>query len=426
MDIAMITIGSRGDVQPFLALGQALRRRGHRLRVATFPRFQEDVEKHGFSFSPIHGDEDRMMRLLIGDGVSGMAYIDGLTRLLNQNKREILDDVYGVCKGADLILYSFLGSLAYHAAESLKIPCMRVNFWPADRTGGNPMPGMPALPLGGWYNRLTYSLSDIGFSIFTSQEFNGWRAEMGLPKWRGRSYHTLFGRPVEALYAYSGVLAPKPKEWGEHLHLTGFWFLKERADAPADEGLFRFLESGDPPIYIGFGSMVGGSFAELQDIVLESLKNTGQRAVLSSGWRKFDAEQLPPNVYGVDSVPHDWLFPRVRAVVHHGGAGTTAAGLRAGKPTLIVYFGGDQRFWGDRVCRAGAGPRPVARKGLTAKRLTRALELLEDARLQQNAAQIARRLSQEDGCENACDIIEANMTRFVASCESEHRMNRFG
>lgn len=411
MDIAAITIGSRGDVQPFLALGQALSGRGHRLRIATFPRFQADVEKRGFSFFSIHGDEDRMMKLLIGEGVSGMAYIDGLTVLLNQNKRQILDDVYAACRGADLILCTFLGSLAYHAAENLKIPCMRVNFWPADRTGDNPMPGMPALPLGGWYNRLTYDLSEIGFSIFTNQELNGWRAGLGLPKWGGRSYRTLSGRPVEALYAYSEVLAPRPKEWGAHLHLTGFWFLEEQADPPVEEGLLRFLESGEPPLSIGFGSMVGGSFAELQEIVLESLKNTGQRAVLSSGWRKFDKAKLPPNVYGVEAVPHGWLFPRVKAVVHHGGAGTTAAGLRAGKPALVVYFGGDQRFWGDRVRRSGAGPRPVARKGLTVERLTRALELLEDARLQQNAREIAKRLSMENGCENACDIIEAYMSR---------------
>ena len=412
MDIAMIAIGSRGDVQPFLALGQALRRRRHRVRIATFPRFREDVEKRGFPFSPIHGDEDLMMKLLIGEGVSGMAYIDGLTALLDQNKEEILDDVYSACKGADFILYTFLGSLAYHAAESLKVPCMRVNFWPADRTGNNPIPGMPALPLGRWYNRLTYDLSGAGFSIFTNQELNGWRAELGLPTWGGRSYRTLSGRPVEALYAYSEALVPKPKEWGEHLHLTGFWFLKERAAAPADQGLLRFLEKGDPPIYIGFGSMVGGSFAELQEIVLKSLKNTGQRAVLSSGWRKFDAARLPPNVYGAEAIPHDWLFPRVRAVVHHGGAGTTAAGLRAGRPTLIVYFGGDQQFWGDRVYRAGAGPRPIARRGLTVKRLTRALELLEDGQLQQNAARIAKKLSMENGCENACDAIEAYMNRF--------------
>jgi Glycosyl transferases, related to UDP-glucuronosyltransferase len=350
-----------------------------------------------------------MMKLLIGDGVSGRAYMNGLTMLLNQNRMKILDDVYGACIGADLILYTFLGSLAYHAAESLKIPCMRVNFWPADRTGDNPIPGMPALPLGGWYNRLTYDLSGMGFSIFTKQELNSWRAELGLPKWAGRSYRTLFGRPVEALYAYSGCLAPKPKEWGEHLHLTGFWPLEERTDAPVEEGLLRFLESGDPPIYIGFGSMVGGSFAELQKIVLESLKSTGQRAVLSSGWRKFDAMEFPPNVYPVDYVPHEWLFPRVKAVVHHGGAGTTAAGLRAGKPTLVVYFGGDQRFWGERVFRAGAGPKPIARKGLTVKRLSRALVLLKDVQLQRNAAQIAKQLAMENGCKNACDIIEAHM-----------------
>ena len=409
MKITVVTIGSRGDLQPILALGKMLCSRGHRLRIAAFPRFREDVERRGFSFSPIHGDEDQMMKLLIGEGVSGFAYMKGLTLLLNQNKEEILGDVCRACKGADLVLYTFLGSLAYHVAESLKIPCMRVNFWPADRTGDNPMPGMPVLPLGRWYNRLTYFLSGAGFSMFTKQELDAWRAGMGLPSWGKRSYRELSGRPVEALYAYSGSLAPRPREWGEHLHVTGFWFSEEPAEAPAAEGLLRFLENGEPPLYIGFGSMVGGSFAELQEIVLESLRRTGQRAVLCSGWRSFDPAKLPPNVCHVDYVPHDWLFPRVKAVVHHGGAGTTAAGLRAGKPTLVVYFGGDQRFWGDRVYRIGAGPKPVARKGLTAQKLSRRLLLLEGGELRNGASRVAAQLCAENGCETACGLIEKFM-----------------
>ncbi len=406
MNVVAVTIGSTGDIQPFLALGCVLSKAGHKLTIVTFPRFQALIEKRGFSFAPIHGDEDLMMKLLIGDGVTGMAYMKGLSALLNKNKDEILDDVYNACRSADLILYTILGSLAYHVAESLKIPCMRTIFCPMDKTGDYPIPGMKDWPLGRWYNRLTYSLSDIGFSLFTKQELNAWRISLGLGKWNGRSYHEMLGKPVETLYAYSGCLAPKPKVWGEHLHITGFWTLNDEAVASADEGLVRFLKDGDKPIYIGFGSMVGGSFEEMQHIILESLKNTGQRAILSSGWRKFSDDKLPPNVYCVDFVPHGWLFPRVKAVVHHGGAGTTAAGLLAGKPTLIIHFGGDQPFWGRQVYLSGAGPKPIARKKLTLSLLTERLRQLEDEQMQKTARQLAKQLSAEDGCQRACDIIE--------------------
>ncbi len=409
MNITAITIGSLGDIRPFLTLGKTLSKRGHQLKIATFPRFQNTIENHGFLFSPIHGDEDLMMKLLIGDGVSGIAYMKGLDLLLNQNKNEILNDIYNACKFADMVLYTFLGSLAYHAAESLKIPCMRVNFWPADKTGDNPMPGMAALPLGKWYNRLTYSLSGISFSSFTKNQLNEWRNELGVGKWQGHSYRKMYGKPIETLYAYSRFLAPKPVEWGQHLHVTGFWFPDEEVNAPADEGLIRFLENGDKPIYIGFGSMVGGSFEEMQRIVLESLRNTGQRAILSSGWRKFDIAQLPPNVYCVDFVSHGWLFPRVKAVVHHGGAGTTAAGLRAGKPGLIIYFGGDQPFWGNRIHISGAGPKPIPRKNLTVRKMTHGLELLENVQIQKNAALIGEQFATEDGCKRTCEIIENYM-----------------
>jgi sterol 3beta-glucosyltransferase len=223
MNITAVTIGSTGDVQPFLALGHALHARGHQLTIATFPRFQAMIEKHGFAFVPIHGNEDLMMKLLIGDGVTGMKYLQGLSELLNQNKTEILQDVMNACRSADLILYTVLGSLAYHVAESLKIPCMRTLFCPLDKTGDTPIPGMPAFPLGRWYNRLTYSLSDAGFSLFTGKELNGWRSSLGLKTWNGHSYHNMNGKPVETLYAYSRFLAPKPKEWGGHLHVTGFW-----------------------------------------------------------------------------------------------------------------------------------------------------------------------------------------------------------
>lgn len=407
MNITAVTIGSTGDVLPFLALGRTLRERGHRLTIATFPRFQALVEKHGFAFAPIHGDEELMMALLIGDGVTGLAYLRGLSAILNQNKSEILSDVEAACQGAQLILYTLLGSLAYHVAESRNIPCMRVLFCPLDQTGDAPIPGMPALPLGRAYNRLSYSLSNLGFSLFTAKELDAWRASLGLGPWKGHTYHKMFGKPIQTLYAYSSSLAPKPAEWGEHLHITGFWPFREEAQAPADEGLTRFLKAGEKPIYIGFGSMVGGSFPEMQRMILEALKMTGQRAILASGWRALANDHLPDNAYCVGYVPHGWLFTQVKAVVHHGGAGTTAAGLQAGKPTLIIPFGGDQPYWGNRVRACGAGPAPIPRRSLSVPLLAERLQQLDDKQICLQAERLGRQLADENGCENACDILES-------------------
>ena len=288
---------------------------------------------------------------------------------------------------------------------------MRVLFCPLDQTGDAPIPGMPALPLGRGYNRLSYSLSSLGFSLFTARELNAWRNSLGLDPWQGHTYHTMFGKPLETLYAYSPSLAPKPAEWGEHLHLTGFWPLREESQAPADEELTRFLNAGERPIYIGFGSMVGGSFPEMQRIILESLKITGQRAILASGWRKLGADRLPENVHCVNYRPHGWLFSQVGAVVHHGGAGTTAAGLQAGKPTLIIPFGGDQPYWGYRVHACGAGPAPIPRRKLTVSLLAERLSQLNDRQIVSNASRLGQRLAIENGCENACNIIEGRFSQ---------------
>ena len=352
-----------------------------------------------------------MMALLIGDGVTGMAYLRGLSTVLNQNKTEILSDICNACQSADFILYTLLGSLAYHVAESRKIPCMRVLFCPLDQTGDTPIPGMPALPLGRWYNRLSYSLSSIGFSIFTAKNLNQWRASLGLDRWAGHSYHEMFGKPIETLYAYSPSLAPKPAEWGEHLHITGFWSLGEELQTPVEDGLIQFLNDGDMPIYIGFGSMVGGSFDEMRRIILESLRITGQRAILTSGWRKLGSDHLPANVYCIDYIPHGWLFSHVKAVVHHGGAGTTAASLQAGKPTLIIPFGGDQPFWGSRVYACGAGPKPIMRKKLKVSTMVNCLRHLNDEQICKNAESLAKQLACENGCQNACEIIESYTNR---------------
>ncbi|MCP4593378.1 MAG: glycosyltransferase family 1 protein, partial [bacterium] len=157
-------------------------------------------------------------------------------------------------------------------------------------------------------------------------------------------------------------MAPKPSDWGEQAHVTGYWFLDHVSDWQPPADLVRFLESGPPPVYVGFGSMMSRRAEQTTRITLDALKQSGQRGLIATGWGALSQSDLPDEVFLIESVPHDWLFPRTAAVVHHGGAGTTGAGLRAGVPGIVVPFGGDQPFWARRVEALGVGPAPIPRK----------------------------------------------------------------
>jgi len=215
------------------------------------------------------------------------------------------------------------------------------------------------------------------------------------------------GKPVPTLYAYSSILAPKPKEYVDHQHLTGFWIKELDQDWYPDETLLNFLSAGSKPIYIGFGSTVGGNFDRILRIILQSLKITGQRAILSAGWRNLNGVDLPSNIMQIGNVPHEWLFPQMLAVSHHGGAGTTAAGIRAGVPSIIVPFGGDQPYWGDRVYRMGIGTKPIWCKELSVENYTKAiLDILNNQKMKDHASEVGAMLRSEDGVANAIAVIE--------------------
>lgn len=211
-----------------------------------------------------------------------------------------------------------------------------------------------------------------------------------------------------ALYLHCGVdiktrrspaLIPKPKDWGPHISISGFYFLSLANSFTPEPDLAAFLAAGPPPVYIGFGSIVVDDPNAMTKLIFEAVKKTGQRAIVSKGWGGFGADALgiPEGVFMLGNVPHDWLFEHVSCVVHHGGAGTTAAGIALGKPTVIVPFFGDQPFWGAMVARAGAGPLPVPSKQLTADKLAAAiLEALKPNTLQR-AQELGARIGSEKG-----------------------------
>jgi UDP:flavonoid glycosyltransferase YjiC (YdhE family) len=209
------------------------------------------------------------------------------------------------------------------------------------------------------------------------------------------------------LYGYSPAVIPKPSDWNGQAHVTGYWFLDPVDDwtPPADLG--EFLQAGAPPIFIGFGSMSTSNPAATTQLIVQALARTPQRAVLLSGWGGLHASDLPDTIYLLESAPFAWLFPRMAAVVHHGGAGTTSAGLRAGVPSIVIPFFADQPFWGRRVADLGVGPAPIPFKQLTPDRLARAIEsAVTDQAMQQRATELGSTIRAEDGIAQAVRVIE--------------------
>jgi sterol 3beta-glucosyltransferase len=209
------------------------------------------------------------------------------------------------------------------------------------------------------------------------------------------------------LSAYSPAIIPHPADWPESVHVTGYFFLDTQTDWQPSPELKAFLEAGDPPVYIGFGSMAGRNPERLARLIVEALARSGQRGLLLTGWGGLRAELASDSVFVLDSAPHSWLFPRMAALVHHGGAGTTAEGLRAGVPAVIVPFVFDQSFWAARIRELGVGANPIPIKKLTADRLANAIRIaVTDADIKKRARAIGAAIRLENGVGNAVEIVK--------------------
>ena len=421
MNILILTLGSRGDVQPFVALGRGLKAAGHSVTLSTAAIFAQFVADNGLTYAHM---DDRLIKL--AETKAGRAAMEGGSKrdLIKQAMpliRATLDDSWTAAQAAqpDIIIYHPKALGGYHIAEKLGIPAIFSLPLPAYTvTSAFPNPIlMSRARLGGWFNTLTYRIMPLMSAPYAGT-VNAWRAEVGLPR-RGMLASELRrpdGRPTPVLYSYSPHVVPTPPDFPPHVCASGYWFLDESRGWQPPADLQAFLEAGAPPVYIGFGSMTGTNPEAKARMVLEALAATGQRGLLARGWGALKADALPPNVFMIDSAPHDWLFERVAAVVHHGGAGTTAAGLRAGKPTVIVPFMGDQFFWGDRVAALGVGTQPIPQKSLTTDALADAIRAaVNDAGIRQRAADLGAKLRAEDGVGRAVAFIERQAQSVTAS-----------
>lgn len=278
------------------------------------------------------------------------------------------------------------------------------------------MPGatgkiLPAwLPFRGSVNYLTTKLSNQFFFFTLLPLVNRCRRELlGLEPITARQYWPLDSAkiPTPLIYGFSPAVVPKPPDWSKYQQITGYWFLDTATGYQPEPELLDFLVKGSPPVMVGFSSMVEHEMQAINSIVAEALRETGQGGILPGGWSGGAAGDLPDFIFGTDAVPHDWLFPRLAAAVHHGGAGTTAVALRAGLPGVIVPWFADQFFWGWRVQELGVGPRPVPSQELTAARLAAAIwQAVQHEEMSCKAAQLGERIRAERGVENAVVLIE--------------------
>ncbi|AKG21198.1 glycosyltransferase [Calothrix sp. 336/3] len=415
MRIAIIAMGSLGDVQPYIALGKGLKEAGYWVRLVTHENFAELVNSHGLEFCPVRGDiqsiaESKEMRELLEKG-NFLAITSYTAKQAQQAAIDWANDGIVACEGMDLLIVGVGGLyLGLALAEKLHLPLLQAYVFPFTPTKAFPSVLFPQSlsQFGGWFNYLSHHLTrQIMWQGFRTGDRLMRQQVLGLKAasfWGAYKSEILQQYPI--IYGFSPSVIPKPSDW-RNTHVTGYWFLDSAPDWQPPSALMEFLESGSPPIYIGFGSMSSKNPQETTALVLEALEQTQQRAILLSGWGGLGTKNLPNTVFPIDSIPHSWLFPRVAAVVHHGGAGTTSAGLRAGIPTIIIPYFGDQGFWGERVTQLGVGVKPIPRKQLTARKLAEAIQqVLTDADMRQRAANLGARIQAEEGIIGAVAVIE--------------------
>lgn len=409
--ITILALGSRGDVQPFVPLGQALQRAGHQVRVATFTAFAPLLQRAGLTFAALPGDAQALLQSATQGGQlfghSPAAALRSIARSYGALARK-LPEAIAALGDTQLVLnqlpsFLFGGDLAEH----LGVPWAVVAVIPIMRTRFRPLVGFPhRLSWAPGYNQLTYRLGEqVGWQLFRSavnRLRRQWRLAP-LPPWGTIS--ALYRQRVPFICGFSAHVVPRPPDWGPQIHLTGWWYPEEPAWEPP-EPLRRFLAAGPPPVFIGFGSMPVSDPARVTRLVIDAVQRSGLRAVLHAGWACLGGS-LPPEVFPIDEAPYGWLFPRMAGVVHHGGSGTTGFALRSGVPSLVIPFAFDQPFWGQRTAALQAGPPPLPYRELDASRLAAALRLLvDDSQLRRGAAAIGRKLTAEDGIEQAVALIE--------------------
>ncbi|KAL9674947.1 hypothetical protein QQ045_003146 [Rhodiola kirilowii] len=410
LQIVMLIVGTRGDVQPFVAIGKRLQDYGHRVRLATHSNFKEFVLTAGLEFYPLGGDP----KVLAGYMVKNKGFLPSGPSEIPIQRNQMKDIIYsllpacrepdldsGVPFKADAIIANPPAYGHTHVAEALKVPIHIFFTMPWTPTSEFPHPLSRVKQPAGY--RLSYQIVDSLIWLGIRDMINDCRKK----KLKLRPVTYLSGSQgsdsdIPHGYIWSPHLVPKPKDWGPKVDVVGFCFLDLASNYEPPQPLLQWLQAGDAPIYIGFGSLPVQEPEKMTQIIVEALEITGQRGIINKGWGGLgDLAEPKDSIYLLDNCPHDWLFLQCKAVVHHGGAGTTAAGLKAACPTTIVPFFGDQPFWGERVHARGVGPAPIPIDEFSLPKLVDAIKYMLDPEVKERAIQLAKDMENEDGVTGA-------------------------
>ncbi|WP_424981355.1 glycosyltransferase [Maritalea sp. S77] len=414
--IAVATIGTQGDVQPYVALAMALQDRGYDVVVGAPDDFKDMIESRDLEFYSLGDKIQNFLQQSDFENAMSQNMLVNMPSLLTKGQKIVetaARQSWEMCQGADALVLNMNTSFGIDIAEALDIPSVMAALQPLNSTEEFPLCAYYGPDLGKTFNKLSYSIMNVQ-QLYYDLPRNRLRKELlGLkPRKKGGFFKDTLGNDLETLYAYSDHVSPRPSDWPESAKVTGYWQLDDNSGWEPSDRFKAFLAAGEKPIYVGFGSMPFGA-SRNTEILKEAVAKWGGRVVVARGWGGINPDDLPETIYAIRKAPHDKLFQHVRGVVHHGGAGTTSAGLHQGLPTFVVPQTVDQPYWGRRVYDLGCGPKPVRLRKLTADDLADALRLLANTpEYAENAQELARKLHAENGCETACDLIEDMMDRY--------------
>lgn len=405
----MITIlcsGSRGDFQPYIALAQKLQELGKSVRIAGGKSFEDFIKSYGVDFYPLSADYKNagIDPKLLKDAQSSD---NPLKMLLTFNKMKkyvfgLTTEMFGACQGSELIIYHPGCTIGYFAGEKLGIPSILAAPFPMHKTkeiasliayGKTKMPKVLSYML---LQGMLWMVGKTGIIEFFKEEYGKLPENFGSPFEKVDKNHP-------AIISCSNFVFPRPKDWYANIHQNGYWFVEENIDYKPSEELLAFLNNGEKPAYIGFGSVFDSKHKdETVKIIIDALNMAGKRGIICG---MGDVQNLPSNLLAINSIPHSWLFERVSLVCHHGGAGTTAAGFKAGIPSVIIPFSNDQFAWAHRAYDLGVGSKPIYRKKLTSDKLASAIQFALKDDVIKNAKILGKNIATENGAKDCAKII---------------------